>query len=80
MSPKSEEARARIIALADERGEFVTDVDGFVYWWPESTRGGHFSAHHLRWLADELDKRNEVWQRQIEEYFNDPQRASQRAQ
>lgn len=38
--------------------DFVTDVDGFKYFWP-SPEGGHFAAHHLREIADHLDMLNE---------------------
>lgn len=66
-----ERERATIIRLAEERGEFVTDVDGFVYWWPSVNpeHVGHLSAFSLRFLADELDRRNAPWEAQIEEYF-----------
>jgi hypothetical protein len=66
----NEEYRQRVIKLSDDRKEFVTDVDGFVYWWPEGAPNGHFAAHHLRWLADELDRRNEEWQKNIDDYFS----------
>lgn len=58
--------RHRVIAMAEARNEFVTDVDGFVYWWPCETSRGHLASHHLRWLADELDYRNEEWNKHIE--------------
>jgi len=32
MNKESEAIRDRLIKLCDDRGEFVTDVDGFVYW------------------------------------------------
>lgn len=64
----NEEERKRCIKLTDEHGEFVTDVDGFVYFWPRPN-GGHFAAHHLRWLADELDARNKAWEEDIAAYF-----------
>lgn len=57
----------RIIKLADERGEFQALEDGFVYYWPSG--GGAISAHQLRLLADELDRRNADWERQLSEYF-----------
>jgi len=60
----------RIIKVSDERKEFVTDVDGFVYWWPDNSPNGHLASHHLRWLADELDRRNEKWQKYIDDYFS----------
>lgn len=48
--------------------DIVTDVDGFQYYWPKDSQG-HYAAHHLRAIADELDKRNAPWEAQIEEYF-----------
>lgn len=57
-----EKERQRVIELIDARQEFVQDVDGFIYFWPDSKRApGHMSAHHLRWIADELDRRNKPW-------------------
>jgi len=47
----------------------VTAEDGFVYWWPEGL-GGFVAAHNLRKLADELDKRNAVWNKNINDYFD----------
>lgn len=57
----------KVLRMAQERGEFVTDVDGFVYWWPTAnpTAAGHLSSTQLRWLADELDSRNAAWQAKI---------------
>ena len=46
----------------------VLDVDGFYYYWPDGN--GHYAPHHLREIADELDRMNEPWEKQIEEYFN----------
>lgn len=46
---------------------FGTDVDGFVYYWPDG--GGSYSAYHLRMIADELDLRNAEWEEII---ANDP--------
>jgi len=66
----TEEYRQRIINVSDERNEFVTDVDGFVYWCPDGSPNGHLASHHLRWLADELDRRNEKWQKNIDDYFS----------
>ena len=64
-SSRNEEAKQRLIQISDQRKEFVQDVDGFIYWWPDGSPNGHFSSHHLRWLADELDKRNKPWNEQI---------------
>ncbi len=51
--------------------EFVTDVDGYVYWWPRDFPYGHFAAHHLRAIADELDKRNAQWDAQVKRDMED---------
>ena len=58
-----------VIDMADVRKEFVTDVDGFVYWWPDGYQYGHLTSHHLRALADELDRRNKEWSEHIEKTF-----------
>lgn len=65
---KKEKFEKTIIKIADQKKEFVTDVDGFIYWWPEG-RNGHLAACHLRAIADELDKRNEKWQKEIDDFF-----------
>jgi hypothetical protein len=64
--------RAIVCRLAEEWGEFVTDVDGFVYWWPSAKpeHAGHFSPYQLRILADELDRRNAPWQAVIDAEFS----------
>ena len=51
------------------KDDFVTDVDGFVYFWPKP-HGGHFAAHHLREIADCLDEMNKEWNDQINSYFD----------
>ena len=56
-----------IIKKIDKRGEFVYLEDGFLYYAPEGK--GCISAHELRTIADELDKRNKAWEKQIDEYF-----------
>lgn len=62
-----EEARQRFIQSCDTHKEFITEIDGFVYWWPKRT--GYLSAYQLRHLADELDKRNKEWEDNINSYF-----------
>ncbi|MEM0966602.1 MAG: hypothetical protein AAGJ81_10685 [Verrucomicrobiota bacterium] len=59
-----------LIEKLDTRREFVTEVDGYVYWWPNVSHNGHFASHHLRWIADELDRRNEKWQTFIDDHFS----------
>lgn len=56
-----------IIKKIDERGEFIYLEDGFLYYAPEGK--GCISAHELRTIADELDKRNRAWEEQIDESF-----------
>jgi hypothetical protein len=44
------------------------DVDGFYYF---DTGHGMLTAHNLRELADELDRRNEDWNKKIEQELAD---------
>lgn len=60
--------REKLIEMCDRRDEFMPSDDGFIYWWP-SGFSGYIAPHQLRWIADELDKRNEPWAANIEEYF-----------
>lgn len=48
---------------------FVTVDDGFVAFWPEPNRG-FLSAHDLRAIADELDRRNAPWAAEVGAYFD----------
>lgn len=57
----------RIIQVAEERGEFLYLEDGYLYYAPNGS--GAISAHDLRTLADELDRRNKKWSDEIDEYF-----------
>lgn len=66
----SEEDRKQVIRISDERKEFTRGDDGFVYWWPDGSPHGHLTAHHLRLIADELDRRNKKWNNIIEDYFS----------
>ncbi len=65
----SDELKERVLSIAKKREEFITDVDGFLYWWPNGSKHGHLSSDHLRILADELDKKNAPWVKQIDDYF-----------
>ena len=64
-----ESERQRVIDLIEERKEFVEGDDGYTYFWPTNGNHGCFSPHELRWIADELDKRNAIWNKSIEDYF-----------
>lgn len=55
----------RIEVIAEGRGEFTTMEDGYVYWFP-SANGGGCSSAVLRDLADILDRRNQVWDEQVQ--------------
>lgn len=60
----------RIVTLLEDRQEFITDDDGYVYFWPDGYKFGHFSANTLRGIADELDIRNEEWERELDKTVN----------
>ena len=62
-------AEQEIIQHHNKNHEFITDMDGFVYFLPRRCHG-HFSSAALRVIADELDRRNADWQREIDDYFN----------
>jgi hypothetical protein len=64
----SEESyRDRVLRMSEERDEFVTGDDGYVIYWPASFTGGGYNSAELRILADELDRRNEAWDKQVRE-------------
>lgn len=57
--------RTNLIKSVSERGDFVAAEDGYIYFAP---KGGHMLApHQLRWIADELDKRNRDWDQKVNE-------------
>jgi len=47
------------IDMMNERGEFVTDVSGYIYFQPKPNTG-FYSAHNLKVISIELDKRNDA--------------------
>lgn len=59
----------RVIEVLDKRGDLVTLDDGFVCFWPLGN-GGALCSHDLRIVADELDRRNADWEKQINDYFD----------
>lgn len=63
----------RVIDVFDERGDFVSEVDGYIYFWPGNIKGSiinvAYTSADLRIIADELDKRNASWDKQLKEYF-----------
>jgi hypothetical protein len=58
-----------IVELAEKYAEFITGDDGFVVYWPTKEFGGSYTAHDLRSLADELDRRNAAWEAELKAYF-----------
>jgi hypothetical protein len=66
---KKAEHDAMVVARCERHGDFETLDDGLVYYWPEGSRRGAYSAAFLRAVADELDRRNAAWQATID---NDP--------
>lgn len=75
----NEEDRQRCLAISEERGDFVTGEDGYVVYWPDlrSRSLGALAAHHLRWLADELDRRNAEWDAVVQAEFAAPVRSAE---
>ena len=65
MTSTAQDWREHVIETSKARGEFIHDVDGFLYFLPASGKG-HLAAHHLRAIADHLDAENEEWNKQIE--------------
>lgn len=54
-----------IIAYMDRLKEFESDKDGFLCFSAANSR--LIPAGHLRVIADELDRRNADWKRQIDQ-------------
>jgi len=70
-SPQVETERKRVIAITDQREEFVTFADGYVHLWPQGSPNGAWTAWHLRVLADELDRRNRAWDLRLQKHLGD---------
>lgn len=58
--------RIRCMAMSRDRGDFVLGDDGYYVYWPKGYAGGALAPHHLRWLADELDKMNAEWDAKVQ--------------
>lgn len=72
-APQLEEERNRVVSVSTEREEFVTFSDGYVHWWPQDSSNGALSSWHLRVLADELDRRNRVWDARVRKALSSAQ-------
>ncbi len=62
----NEETKKRIIEKLNKDGCFEPLDCGYVHLWPQTTQGA-FSADALRVIADEIDRRNEEWDKQVQE-------------
>lgn len=60
-----EDAIRRLLKMCDERKEIAPLEDGYLYYWP--TVGGAIAAWELRAIADELDRQNAGWDREVQE-------------
>lgn len=54
-----------------DMGEFYMEVDGYYVYVP-ILRGGFWPAYMLRAVADKLDEVNASWDKQVQDYFNEP--------
>lgn len=63
-----EEQKERCLNIHRERNDLIQGDDGFYVYWPLEPCG-YICAHQLRWIADELDRLNEPWQKHLNEYF-----------
>lgn len=46
-------------------GEFIKDVDGYYYYWPNPDLRGSWNSNALRVIADKLDEVNKEWDNHI---------------
>ena len=63
----AEQQRLDFLAKVRESKDIYMEVDGFYCFEPNGV--GYFTAHQLRWIADELDRMNSAWQKDMDEYF-----------
>lgn len=71
MSDVNEAERLRCIEHHMNRGDVIQVEDGFYVYWPTSSAQGFLRAHHLRWMADELDRLNKPWDDALEQYMRE---------
>lgn len=65
---KPPEAAAELIAAVAD--DILCDVDGFFYYFPKNA-GASLSSWMLRGIANELDRRNEPWERELDKHFKE---------
>lgn len=64
------------VKVAYQLDEFYQDVDGYIYYWPADSPHGCMAAHHLREIADELDRKNADWDAHVKAYLNQNERST----
>lgn len=52
-------------------GSFIVMEDGYYHFWPDHSKGGCWSSHVLREIANKLDELNKPWDEEIQKYFRD---------
>jgi hypothetical protein len=57
--------------VIDFTKDFIAGDDGYYMYWP-TTNLGAYTAHNLRIIADELDRKNKPWDDQVQAYFSEP--------
>jgi len=61
--------KQRVLRMSRERGDFVSGDDGYWVWWPTGRSVGAVTAIELRVLAEELDRLNADWDKEIDAFF-----------
>lgn len=74
---RNEDERSRLVAMVEQWNEFITLVDGYVYYWPNPERAGALSACNLRMIAEELDRRNDKWDHEVRQALEEIDRREQ---
>jgi hypothetical protein len=57
--------KTRLLRKVDEQGDIIQGDDGYYVFWPKESHGA-LSPWMLRAIADELDRRNEPWDKIIQ--------------
>lgn len=63
-----EEHRQAVLRVVEP--DLVTGEDGYQVYWPHKA-AGFLRSQDLRVIAEELDRRNEPWDRQVQEDLGD---------
>lgn len=66
MSKEYEKYKTRVLQACTEKNMFLQVEDGYYQFFPESI-GSYYTSDSLRIIADELDKRNVTWDKEVKE-------------